>query len=304
MTLEVLCVGVATVDTITTVTDVPSEDQRIVGDPFTIAGGGPAATAAVTLARLGIPVGFCGVVGDDRAGETAIEQLEAEGVNTRWVERRRGERTTQSFVMVTKSSGARTIVTSPSLPPAPDARVVETSRWLHLDQTGFASGFVHEQTVRGRARVSLDAGNPIASIDVRGVDLYVPTASALARDFPGVDLRARLVAARAAGAEDVVVTAGAAGSAFLDGDRVVEVPPLAIEPFSTIGAGDVFHGALLAGLVLGRSMLDSVRLANVVAALSCRSLDGRSGIPSLEEADAVLPTFVLAPHTPLLSERN
>ena len=52
---------------------------------------------------------------------------------------------------------------------------------------------------------------------------------------------------------------------------------------STLGAGDVFHGALLAGLVQGRPLRETLELANTAAALSCRALDGRSAIPTLAE---------------------
>jgi sulfofructose kinase len=55
---------------------------------------------------------------------------------------------------------------------------------------------------------------------------------------------------------------------------------------STLGAGDVFHGALVAELVEGRPLEDAVTRAAACAALSCRGLDGRSAIPDRAELDA------------------
>ena len=52
---------------------------------------------------------------------------------------------------------------------------------------------------------------------------------------------------------------------------------------STLGAGDVFHGALLAAFVRGLDLLAALEQANAAAALSCRALDGRSAIPTWEE---------------------
>jgi sugar/nucleoside kinase (ribokinase family) len=52
---------------------------------------------------------------------------------------------------------------------------------------------------------------------------------------------------------------------------------------STLGAGDVFHGALLAELARDAPLADALSVANHVAALSCRALDGRSAIPTREE---------------------
>ncbi len=55
---------------------------------------------------------------------------------------------------------------------------------------------------------------------------------------------------------------------------------------STLGAGDVFHGALLAGLARGLDLGAAMTLANAAAALSCRALDGRSAIPRWDDAAA------------------
>ncbi|HSO01736.1 MAG TPA: PfkB family carbohydrate kinase, partial [Gaiellaceae bacterium] len=61
----VVCVGLATLDTIFAVPRHPGPDDRVVATELAIAGGGPAATAAVALARLGTEVAFVGLVGDD-----------------------------------------------------------------------------------------------------------------------------------------------------------------------------------------------------------------------------------------------
>jgi sugar/nucleoside kinase (ribokinase family) len=69
---------------------------------------------------------------------------------------------------------------------------------------------------------------------------------------------------------------------------VIEAPGVPCEPVSTLGAGDVFHGALLAYLVRGAELADALRAANTAASLSCRALDGRSAIPTLDELQGVM----------------
>jgi len=56
----------------------------------------------------------------------------------------------------------------------------------------------------------------------------------------------------------------------------------------TLGAGDVFHGALLAQLLEGLSLNDALMRANVVAALSCKGLDGQSAIPTKDQLNTYL----------------
>ncbi|BCB78804.1 sugar kinase [Phytohabitans flavus] len=284
MPLDVLCVGAVTVDTIAVVDRAPGPDGRVVATPFTVAGGGPAATAAVTLARLGVPVGFCGVVGDDAEGALSRALLEKAGVDTTWLVTRPGVRTTQSMIVVSREQGTRMIVTTPSPPPPPVPAGV--ARWLHLDQTGYPAAREHTG-----AKISLDGGNPVSGLDVTGLDLYAPAVGGLADAFPAATLAESMRAAAAAGAREVVATAGAEGSYVLVDGEVHHVPPITVEsPVSTMGAGDVFHGALLAGLVQGRSLVDAARRANAVAALSCRALDGRTGIPDADETERFLST--------------
>jgi sulfofructose kinase len=66
------------------------------------------------------------------------------------------------------------------------------------------------------------------------------------------------------------------------------VPGFPVDAVSTLGAGDVFHGTLLACLVRGLPLRNALVRANACAALSCRALDGRSAIPSWDELEASL----------------
>ena len=274
--------GAATLDTIFALPRHPGPDDRVVASELVRAGGGPAATAAVTLARLGVPIFLVAAVGDDEAGAAIRDGLEREGVDVSEVVVAPGGRSAESAILVEADGGERTIVaflgTLPPLELSARAReLCHGSAWTHVDHIGYPA--VHGVD----ARLSVDGGNPVPGLDLGSVALYAPTDSAL-RDAFG-DARQAL----AAGAELVVVTRGSAGSVVYtrDGD-VVEAAALAVEPVSTLGAGDVFHGALLAQLVNGVPLADALAAANACAALSCRALDGRSAIPTAEELRSVL----------------
>jgi sugar/nucleoside kinase (ribokinase family) len=73
-------------------------------------------------------------------------------------------------------------------------------------------------------------------------------------------------------------------TAYTDGETI-DVPAHPVDVVSTLGAGDVFHGALLASLVRGLELRDALVHANACAALSCRALDGRSAIPTWDELE-------------------
>lgn len=277
---SVVCAGLATRDTILRVPALPPLDGRVVAEERVVAGGGPAATAAVALARLGVAAAFVGAVGDDEAGRFVAEGLAAEGVDVSELTVVPGARTAESTVLVTPD-GARTIVHLPGTAQLPPATAVAGAAWLHFDHVGYGQrGLTPNIEGQTPPRISVDGGNPIERLDLKGVDLYAPTEATLRAQVGGVE------EALAGGARLVVVTRGAAGAiaASCDGARI-EVPGERIDAVSTLGAGDVFHGALLAGLVRGESLESALRAANFAAALSCRALDGRSAIPTLEELE-------------------
>jgi sulfofructose kinase len=91
-------------------------------------------------------------------------------------------------------------------------------------------------------------------------------------------------------AENIVVaTQGSSGSAgFSPKTGFVSAPGFKVEVTSTLGAGDVFHGALVAQLIQGFELQEAMLRANAVAALSCRGLDGQSMISTTPELNAYL----------------
>jgi sugar/nucleoside kinase (ribokinase family) len=271
-----VCAGLATRDTIWRVPSHPAPDGRVVATEVAVAGGGPAATAAVTLARLGVEVAFAGAVGDDDAGTFVLHGLAAEGVDVALLAVVPGAQTPQSMILV-GPDGSRAIIHHPGTAPLPDVSL--EADWLHVDHAGWDMS-------RGQSpgHVSLDGGNPIEGLDLQGVSLYAPTAERLREDFG--DARGAIDA----GAELVVVTQGADGSAATTRQgEIVEVGGVPCDGFvSTLGAGDVFHGALVAFLARGATLHDALRAANTAASLSCRALDGRSAIPRLDELERSL----------------
>jgi sugar/nucleoside kinase (ribokinase family) len=267
---EVVCIGLATLDTVYAVPRHPEADDRVVADELAVAGGGPAATAAVALARLGANVAFVGAVGDDDAGREIREGLAREGVDVEEFRVVPGARSPQSTILVTGE--ARAIVHHPGtagLEPSPAAvERMHAAEWVHTDHAGY-------EHVPDGARLSVDGGNPVPGLDLARVALYAPTEQSIQVD------------PKAGGATLVVVTRGAHGcTAYTAGGETVDAPAAPLDGLvSTLGAGDVFHGALLAAFVQGRELRDALAFANRAAALSCRALDGRSAIPTLAEME-------------------
>jgi len=113
---------------------------------------------------------------------------------------------------------------------------------------------------------------------------------AIAGDVPEVHGEALLQIARqlrSHGPKVVVVTEGEHGSWCASDEGDSHTPSFPIEAVDTTGAGDVFHGAFLFARAQGWDLRRSLLLAAATAALKCRALGGRAGIPTLAEALAL-----------------
>jgi sulfofructose kinase len=263
---------------------------------FACCGGGPVATALVTLARLGAKAGYLGVLGDDESGRLALADLRREGVDTSRVVIRPGERSHTCLVLVEAGTGRRSILCDRgtlgelSLTDA-DRRYMAGARFLHLDGQFMAAAITAARWAQeAGVRVSFDANRPRPRLDelLPLVDVLV-TSTSFPAAYTGHDNLARAMRAlRALGPEIVVVTLGPEGCAYLEDNQPARVPGFAVEVVDTTGAGDAFHGAYLFGLLHSWEAGEAARFANAVAALNCRVLGGRGGLPTLAEARALM----------------
>jgi sugar/nucleoside kinase (ribokinase family) len=296
MTAKVVCIGIATLDAIVAVERLPGSDERVPGVDGRLSGGGVAATAAVALARLGVPVRFVGRVGDDEAGRWIRDGLAGDGVDVAGL-RLAPERSPVSVVLIEQPSGLRSLAPflgsgAPIEPSTADLEACAAADWVHLDDLGLAA--LPALLAAGiPTPICVDDGVGIREVPLERVALWAPTERVLRTRFPAPNLEGSLEAALGAGPRVVAVTQGERGSLAAVADptgriTIHRAPSFEVAATSTLGAGDVFHGALLAALVEGRELPDALRFANAAAALSTRGLDGRSTIPHRPELDAWL----------------
>jgi sugar/nucleoside kinase (ribokinase family) len=92
----------------------------------------------------------------------------------------------------------------------------------------------------------------------------------------------------ALGPSVVVQTQGADGSYTVTATQSFHVPAFDVDVVDTTGAGDVYHGAFLVGLLQGWDLLTVATFSTAVSALKCTQLSGRRGIPTFERTLAFL----------------
>ena len=292
MNPQVLCIGVITVDTIALVDKYPSADDRVIAEEIVRAGGGPAAVASVALARLGVSSAIAGTIGNDADGDYVLDIFKREGVNTEGITRA-STPTGGALIVASREYSARAISTRQPIHQAPlndrAKAIASKADWVHVDHVG-AHQLKGAGIVRGSGpKISFDAGYDVENFDVTTVDLFAPNDKSLLSRHPGKSFEEALTIDAEKGASLVVATQGSVGSAGYSAQTgLVKAPSFKTEIVSTLGAGDVFHGALLAQLIQGFALEEAIRRANAVAALSCRGLDGQSAIPTTSELNTYL----------------
>jgi len=290
---DAIFIGIATIDTIALVEEYPAADSRTLTKHLERAGGGVSATAAVAAARLGAKVAFAGVVGADKEGEEVISGLEQEGINTDFVVRDSSSRTATSVVVAARTTASRAIITRQEVNhkncvTADLLNAIKDSEIVHLDHVGYR--LLPELNLsRGMGvKISLDHGNHIDNFDAKLVDIYAPSDIRLLELHNNLDLSSAVQQQAQDGDQDVIVTSGSSGSFAVIGNEFVHAPSAKVDVVSTLGAGDVFHGALVVQYLERRSPLEALIRANAVAGLSCLGLDGRSAIPTANELELFL----------------
>lgn len=262
--------------------------------------GGSSAIVACGAARLGLRVGFVGVVGDDLFGRLMRDELAGRGIDVSAVIVDPEQRTGAGVLL--SAPDDRAILTFPGTIPALRAdqvppELVAGARHIHVSsyylqdalRPGLADlfGAAH----RAGATTSLDCNwDPADRWDgmeiLAQVDVFLPNAEE-ARRITGRrdECEAAAALAAAAGPDTcIVVKRGAEGALARRGAVTASAPALPVEVVDTTGAGDSFDAGFLLGWLEGRDLGECLRLAVACGSLSTRAVGGTAAQPTAAEA--------------------
>lgn len=302
--MALLCVGHAVQDFVFSLPQMPDQAIKYTASQFTSVGGGPAATAAVTIAKLGGNVSLAARVGSDSAAELIVKELSGYGVNCEWVKAFDGVCSSVSSVMI-DANGERLIVNyiDPALPtdPAwlPDA--LDANIKAVLADTRWPQGAKRMLAMAKQTGIPaiLDADKPMPKDEalLQAASHLTFSADGLS-DYIGHDDHENALTqlAEQTGAW-CCVTLGEKGVFFAEGRARGKdkskgyVPGFSVTAVDTLGAGDVWHGAFAHAIAEGQHELDAAHYANAAAAVKVQRHGGRNGAPSSEEIQQFLADF-------------
>lgn len=294
---RVICIGHAALDRIYRIEAFPPEPTKVRALEHVEAGGGMAANAAVTIARLGGRSELWSRTGDDSAGSAIRAGLKAEKVDVRYVQSFEGARSSTSAIIV-DDRGERLIVGQR------DAGMPSGTSWLPLERVVGADVVLGDvrwlEGVRATFQQARSDGVPtvldgdlgareaLAGI-LKLTDYAIFSAPALREFAPGETDTDRLQTVLALGPRHAGVTLGARGYAWRERKGTQgTTPAFTVSVADTTGAGDAFHGAFALMIAEGKPTEECARVASAVAGLKCTRLGARAGLPTRSEVEALL----------------
>ena len=290
--MKVVCVGHSTFDTTLPMKEYPIENIKYRLENHIECGGGPASNGAYLLAKWGMDVTMCSVVGDDYYGEQVINDFIKIGANTEYLEKIPNHKTTSSYIIANMSNGSRTILSSKDEP----VRKLSKPVTIHADVIlidGEHPETAHEVLDNNKDAISvLDAGRLNDDTLALGKKVtYLVCSKDFAEDFTdkkiNVNDKEELIVIyeelKKYFNKIIIITLESAGSFTMIENEYQIIPTISVKALDSTGAGDIFHGAFTYFIANNYSLKDAIHFASITGGISVTRVGSRYSIPMLSE---------------------
>ncbi len=276
----------------------PKPGETLTGSKFQTSPGGKGANQAIALAKLGVPVRMLGRVGDDAFGRQYLKRFEEFGVDAGAVEVVQDEPTGVAEILVS-GDGENSIVIVPGANALCDEAWIEDALDRIMDCDIFLLQLeIPIRTVEICAKRLHDAGKmvildpapavPLSRDLIQNADIITPNETELEIITPNLPkdagMHARIGELTRCGGTTVIHKRGTDGDYIGTKDQILHAPGDRVNVVDTTAAGDSFNAGLAAGIAMGLSINDAVRLANAVGALAVTAFGAQDGMPTMAEA--------------------
>jgi sulfofructose kinase len=296
---DVVGLGQNSVDQLAVVAEFPKSNTKHRIDQFAHLPGGQVASAMVCCARLGWRARYVGRFGDDELGRLGLSSLSDEGVDISAAQTVTA-RTRFAIVLVDGRTGDRTVLwdRDPALALRPGDvadDVWRSARVLHVDCEDIPAATAAAKAARAAGALTvIDVESVLPGVPalLRHIDVIIASEGFPEKLTGHKDTGSALAAmAREYGPAVACVTLGAAGSLAMCQGREIRTPAYDVPVVDSTGAGDAFRGGFISGyLATGpeADVADVLTFATAVAALKCRSLGARHGLPRPADVEQFL----------------
>ena len=308
MTYDVLAIGRSSIDLYAheigrAIADVRSFDAYVGGCPTNV---------SVGTRRLGLRSALLTAVGDDQVGDFVTAFLEREQVETRFIPRKPGRRTSAVILTIQppdrfpltfyRDNCADRALTIDDVKASP----VAESRVVFVTGTGLSHEPARAATLAAAATARAAQVPVVVDIDyrpdqwddaavfaaqmqalLRSATLAVGTEEELAAASGSDDVARGADTLLASGIEALIIKRGARGATVFRRDRPpADVAPFPIVVLNVLGAGDAFASGFLYGYLQGWPLERAVRIGNACGAIVVTRHGCANFMPTLDEVSA------------------
>ena len=286
-------------DLVVKVEDRPKGGQTVIGGDFKEVPGGKGANQAVAMARLGGNVNMIGKVGNDGFGQTLLNALNNDNVNTEYINK---DDVSTGVAMITVDKNAEN-----SIVVAPGANFKVDKEYIDQSIEGIKNSDIVVlqletpiDTIKYALSKSKELGkytilNPAPAVKLEddiicNVDLLTPNETEL-EILSGVEIKNEDDIQKAAqtmidkGVKELIVTLGSKGSLYINKETSMFKNAYKVDVIDTTAAGDSYTGALAVAFANGKNIEDAMDFASKVGALSVQKEGAQSSLPTLEDVE-------------------
>ena len=294
---NICVIGSLNMDLVVNVDTMPKPGQTIIGSNFKEVPGGKGANQAVAMARLNGNVSMIGKVGEDGFGQTLINSLKNDKVDTTYIQTAKGA-TGVALITVDKNA-QNSIVVSPganfevkeddidnNIEAIKNSDIVVLQLETPLNTIKYALNKAKELN-----KYTILNPAPAVKLDdeiIKNVDLLTPNETEL-EIISGVSIETEEDIQKAAqimiekGGKELIVTLGSKGSLYINKEKSMFKKAYKVEAMDTTAAGDSYTGALAVALSQDKNIEDAMDFASKVGALSVLKEGAQSSLPTLED---------------------
>jgi ribokinase len=287
---HILVVGSSNTDMVVFCDRLPHPGETVLGGEFHMFGGGKGANQAVAAARAGGAVTFLGAYGADTFGTDARDRLLKEGINVDYFQCVQGVPSGVALILVDGLTRENLIAVAKSANEAVDSAMVSAARPIFEVAGAVISQLeIRDGAIEAVARICHEMGKPFVLNPAPSrllpklvyESLYVIVVNEHeARDITGQeDIPSAVRRLHELGCKNVVVTLGARGVMFSEGETVEFVTAPKVHAVDTTGAGDCFVGWLGVGVAEGLALRAATERACLAASIKVTRAGAQGGMP-------------------------
>ena len=227
---------------------------------------------ALYCARLGLRSGLLATVGNDQNGETCLQTLKTEGVDTRYILKQKGAETNYHYVLWYEAD--RTILIKQNEYAYTPIESIKTPKWIYLSSLGEHTVPFHQDIAAYLAQhpevklafqpgtFQMKMGTDTLKDIYAHTEIFFCNKEEAQRILNSQESNAKtlLNMIHALGPKMVVITDGPKGLSAFDGSAYYTLPmfPDRKPPVSRTGAGDATASTIVAALCLGKPLKEAL----------------------------------------------